>query len=204
MKRIIDKFNVQVNSLSRKSDNFESLIFRRLVIPGIAIEILLAIIVCLPTEFELNLLTQPIGGPRGIAFQAGMLPCVIILFAYSCVAFLYSIILPCKYFNGSGSFLDATRRFLIFSVLSLLMLDLLVILGWIEFILWDYIYLLNIPVVAGLTAFVLIMTSVFLYWAVKIYKRRNIKFLSIKTMEGIALFIGVLILIVGGIFLITL
>lgn len=196
---------MQITSLfGQKANNLESLVFKRLVIPGIVIEILLSIIVCSPTEFELNLLTRPIGGPRGIAFQAGMLPCVILMLAYFCVAFLYSIILPCKFLNGSCSFLDSTRRFLTFSILTFLILDILVVLGWIEFILWDYMYLLNIPVVAGLTALVFIMTSVFLYWAVLIYKRTNIKFLSIKTMEGIALFLGVLILIVGGIFLITL
>ena len=196
---------MQITSLcGNKAKNLDSLVFKRLVIPGIAVEILLAIFVCLPTEFELNLLTRPIGGPRGIAFQAGMLPCAILMFAYLCVAFLYSIILPCKFLNGSCSFLDSTRRFLTFSIITFLILDILVFLGWLEFILWDYMYLLNVPVVAGLTALVFIMTSVFLYWAVLIYKRTNIKFLSIKTMEGIALFIGVLILIVGGIFLITL
>ena len=109
-----------------KINNFDSLVFKRLVVPGIIIEVILAIIICVPAGLNMNLLTRPIGGPPGIAIQAGMIPFTILMLVYFSVAFVYTFVLPCKYFKGSRSFLDSIRRFSIFSLLVLLLLDLLV------------------------------------------------------------------------------
>ena len=176
-----------------KANNFDSLVFKRLVIPGIIIEILLAIITCLPAD--LKLLTHPVGGPPGIAIQAGMIPFTILMLVYFSVAFVYTIVLPCKYLKGSSSFLDSIRRFSIFSLIVLLLLDQLVIGGWIEFIRWDYVDILNIPVAGGLSALGFIMTGVFLYWNIKIYRQQKIRFFSLKTLEGVGIFVGTIVLI---------
>lgn len=178
-----------------KTNKFDSLVFKRLVIPGIIIEVLLTILTWVPTGLNMNLLTRSIGGPPGIAIQAGMIPCAILMLAYFSVAFVYTIVLPCKYFKGSSSFLDSTRRFSIFSLLVLLLLDLLVIFGWIEFIRWNYVDILNIPVVGGLSLLGFIMTCVFLYWSTKIYRHQKIRFFSLKTLEGVAILVGSLVLI---------
>lgn len=179
-----------------KINNFDSLVFKRLAVPGIIIEVILAIIICVPAGLNMNLLTRPIGGPPGIAIQAGMIPFTILMLVYFSVAFVYTIVLPCKYFKGSRSFLDSIRRFSIFSLLVLLLLDLLVICGWIEFIRWNYVDILNIPVAGGLSALGLIMTGVFLYWSIKIYRQQKIRLFSLKTLEGVAVFVGILVLIV--------
>lgn len=179
-----------------ESSTMDSLVFKRLVIPGIFIEVLLAMIMCIPTGLNLNLLTRPIGGPPGIVIQAGMLPCTILMLAYFSVAFVYTIVLPCKYFKGSSSFLDSMRRFSVFSLLVLLLLDLMAISGWIEFIRWNYVDILNVPLAGGLTLLVFIMTGVFLYWSIKIYRYQKIRFVSLKTLEGVAIFVGSLVLIV--------
>ena len=142
-----------------ETNNFDSHVFKRLVIPGIIIEVLLAIIICVPMGPNWNLLTRPIGGPPGLAIQAGMIPCIILMLAYFSVAFVYTIVLPCKYFKSSSSFLDSIRRFSIFSLLVLLLLDLIVTFGWIEFIRWNYVDILNIPVVGGLSALAFAMLS---------------------------------------------
>ena len=181
-----------------KINNFNSFVFKRLVIPGIIIEILLAVIVCVPTGLNLNLLTRSISGPPGIAIQAGMIPCTILMLAYFSVALVYTIVLPFKYFKGSDSFIDSTRRFSIFSILVLLLLDLIVVFGWIEFIRWNYVDILNIPVVGGLSALGFIMTGVFLYWNVKIYRYQKIRLICLKTLEGLAILLGTLVLIVGS------
>ena len=181
----------------------DSFVFRRLVIPGIIIEVLLALIICLPIDANMNLLTRSVGGPPGIAIQVGMIPCVILALAYLIVAVLYTIILPYKYYKGSTSFLSSVRRFSMFSVFVLLALDLIIIIGLVEFIRWNYVDILNIPVVAGFGSLSIIMTIVFLYWVVLLYKRMNIRFISVKTIESVILFIGVLMFVIG-IFLILL
>ena len=103
-------------------ENFETLFFRRVVVPGIIIGLILAFILCVPTGINLNLLNRPIGGPPGIAIQAGMIPCMILVLAYIGVACVYTIILPYKYCKLSVSFLGSARRFLIFSILTFSML----------------------------------------------------------------------------------
>lgn len=180
-----------------KINNIDSLIFKCLVIPGILIEILFIFITCVPIGINLNLFTRPIGGPPGIAIQAGLIPCVILMIAYFCMAGIYTIILPYKYFKKSNSFLSSVRRFSIFSVLLLLLLNLILIGGWIEFIRWNYVDLLNLPVVVGLTGLSFIMTFAFLYWTIKIYKEQQIKLFSVKTFEGVAIFGGIMLLMIG-------
>ena len=180
-----------------KANNFDSLVFKRLVIPGIIIEVLLAIIACVPTGLNFNLLTRPIGGPPGIAIQFGMMPIVMLLLVYFCVAFVYTVILPYKYYKGTNSFIDSVRRFSTFSISVLLILDLLVIGGWIEFIRWNYVDILNIPIVGGLSMLAFVMTGLFIYWNVRIYRQQNIRFFSLKTLEGVAIFLGTLVLIIG-------
>ena len=178
-----------------ETNNFDSHVFKRLVIPGVIIEVLLAIVTFVPTGLNMNLLTRSVGGPPGIAIQAGMIPCAILMLAYFSVAFVYTIVLPCKYLKGSSSFLDSIRRFSIFSLIVLLLLDQLVIGGWIEFIRWDYVDILNIPVAGGLSALGFIMTGVFLYWSIKIYRQQKIRFFSLKTLEGVGIFVGTIVLI---------
>ena len=177
------------------SNQFESLLFKRFFIPGIIIGIFLTLLICIPTGLNLSLLTRPIGGPPGIAIQAGMIPCVILVLAFMLVACVYVIILLCKYFKRSTTFLDSARRFLVFSSLLLLGLDFIAVLGWIEFVRWNYVDILNLPVVIGLSGFALIMTIVFMYWTIRIYRHQSVRFFSWKTIEGIGLFISVLVLI---------
>lgn len=184
-----------------KTNNFDSLVFMRLVIPGIIIEVLLAIITCVPTGMNLNLITRPVSGPPGIAIQLGMMPIIILMLVYFSLACVYTIMLPYKYYKGSNSFLASVRRFSTFSILVLLMLDFLVISGWIEFIRWNYVDILNVPVVGGLSVLAFIMTGLFLYWNIRIYRQQNISFFSPKTLEGVAIFLGTLVLIIGALWL---
>lgn len=181
--------------------NFETIFFRRVVLPGIIIELILAFIICVPTGINLNLLNRPIGGPPGIAIQAGMIPCMILALAYIAVACVYTVILPYKYCKSSSTFLDSARRFLIFSTLLLLVLDFIAFIGWTEFIRWNYVDILNLTVVLSLTGFVFMMTSLFLYWTIRVYRQQQIRFFSWKTVEGLGLFLTAVFLVCMALFL---
>ena len=186
-----------------KTNSFESLVFKRFVIPGIVIETLLVLIVCVPTGLNLSLLSRPIGGPPAIAMQAGMIPCAILMLAFLGVSWIYTVVFLYKYYKESSTFLNSIRRFLVFGLLVLLMLDLLALSGWIEFIRWEYVHIMNLPVVITLTTLVYIMTGVFLYWTIKTYRSQEIKFFGLKTLEGVALFVVSLVLIIGALLLLV-
>ena len=186
-----------------KTNSFESLVFKRFVIPGIVIETFLVLIVCVPTGLNLGLLSRPIGGPPAIAMQAGMIPCAILMLAFLGVSWIYTVVFLYKYYKESSTFLNSIRRFLVFGLLVLLMLDLLALSGWIEFIRWEYVHIMNLPVVITLTTLVYIMTGVFLYWTIKTYRSQEIKFFGLKTLEGVALFVVSLVLIVGALLLLV-
>lgn len=184
-----------MENIANSQADFETLFFRRLVVPGIIIELILAFLIFVPTGINFDLLSRPVGGPPGIAIQAGMIPCVILALTYVAVACVYTVILPYKYCKRSVSFLSSARRFLIFSTVLFLILDFIALAGWIEFIRWDYFHILNLPVVLSLTGFVFTMTVVFLYWTIRIYRYQKLKLFSWKTLEGIGLFLTALVLV---------
>lgn len=188
------------NNIDNNND-LRSSIYKYLIVPGIIIEVLLAVFICIPSDLNLNFLTRPVGGPPGLAIQMGMMPCVILLLAYIVIVCIYTLILPYKYHRQSDTFLNSVRRFVIFSIMVLLSLDFIATIGWIEFIRWDYLDILNIPVVQSITGLAFIMTIVFLYWFIRIYRYQKIRFFSIKTAEGIGLFFATLVIIVTMLFL---
>lgn len=188
------------NNIDNNND-LRSSIYKYLIVPGIIVEVLLMFLICIPNDLNLNFLTRPVGGPPGLAIQMGMMPCVILLLAYIVIACIYTLILPYKYHRQSDTFLNSARRFVIFSLMVLLALDFIATIGWIEFIRWDYLDILNIPVVLSITGLAFIMTIVFLYWFIRIYRYQRIRFFSIKTAEGIGLFFATLVIIVTMLFL---
>ena len=188
------------NNIDNNND-LRSSIYKYLIVPGIIIEVLLAVLICIPSDLNLNFLTRPVGGPPGLAIQMGMMPCIILLLVYVFMACVYTIILPYKYHRQSDTFLNSVRRFVIFSIMVLLSLDFIATIGWIEFIRWDYLDILNIPVVLSITGLAFIMTIVFLYWFIRIYRYQKIRFFSIKTAEGIGLFFATLVIIVTMLYL---
>ena len=183
------------NNIDNHND-LRIIVYKYLVVPGIIVEVLLMILIWIPSDLNLNFLTRPVGGPPGLAIQMGMMPCVILLLVYVVMACIYTIILPYKYHRQSDTFLNSVRRFVIFSLMVLLALDFIATIGWIEFIRWDYLDILNIPVVLSITGLAFIMTIVFLYWFIRIYRCQKIRFFSIKTAEGIGLFFATLVIIV--------
>ena len=182
------------NNIDNHND-LRTIVYKYLVVPGIIVEVLLMILICIPSDLNLNFLTRPVGGPPGLAIQMGMMPCVILLLVYVFMACVYTIILPYKYHRQSDTFLNSVRRFLIFSLMVLLSLDFIATIGWIEFVHWDYVDILNLPVVLSITGLAFIMTFVFLYWCIRIYRYQKIRFFSIKTAEGIGIFFATLVII---------
>ena len=81
------------------------------------------------------------------------------------------------------------------------MLGFIAIVGLVEFIRWDYVYILNQPVVLSLTGFVFMMIGLFLYWTIRVYRQQQIRFFSWKTVEGLGLFLTAVALVCVALFL---
>ena len=195
---MIANINQQNNCLLVSDEHIVKLkseLYKRLVIPGIILEILGVIIFGIAINSNIKFLTRPISGPPAIALQSAMLLCLCLCLPYLFVACIYSVILPYKYYKKSIGFIHTTRRFITYSIIEFLILDSLLCGGLIECYRWNYLYILNLPLVLGFLSFILIMTVVFLYWFVRIYRYQKLRFISWKTAEGIGLFLLVQVLI---------
>ena len=185
-------FNLQNNVPSELYEcvgNLKSALYKRLVIPGIILEILFVALFGVAIDSNIKFLTRPISGPPAIALQFAMLLCIYLCLPYFFVACTYSVILPYKYYKKSIGFIHSTRRFITYSIIEFLILDLLLCGGLVECYRWNYLYILNLPLVLGFSSFVLLMTIVFLYWCVRIYRCQKLRLFSWKTAEGLGLFL---------------
>ena len=179
--------------------DFESRLFKVFVLPGIAIEVILLFLFCVPTGFNINLLSGPIGGPGGIAASITMTMYYLLLTVYLLVAGIYSVILLYRYYRRRETFITSARRFLMFSCVWIVIMDVMIVLGFVDFFRWDLNSIMNLPVVFSLVAFAVLMTGVFFYWIIRIYKHLGIKVISkagIKSALKSALIYIILILLI--------
>ena len=118
----------------------------------------------------LNLVCRPMGGPAGITATIMMAIYYLPLTIYALVAGIFSVILPYKYCRRREKFVPSVRRFLVFSCVWIILIDLMVAVGFVELIRYDLGDYINHYVVFGLTFLTGLMTVVFIYWTRKVNK----------------------------------
>lgn len=175
--------------------NFESRLFKAFVLPGIALEVILLFLFCVPTGFNINLLSRSIGGPGGIAASIAITMYYLLLTVYLLVAGIYSVILLYRYYRRREKFIISARRFLTFSCVWIVIMDVMIVLGFVEFVRWHLDSYMNLPVVFSLAAFAVLMTGVFFYWIKQTYNRLGLKVISRAGLKS-ALKYFVLILLI--------
>lgn len=175
--------------------DFESRLFKVFVLPGIAMEVILLFLFCVPTEFNINLLSRSIGGPGGIAASIAITMYYLLLTVYLLVAGIYSVILLYRYYRRRENFIISARRFLTFSCVWIVIMDVMIVLGFVEFVRWHLDSYMNLPVVFSLAAFAVLMTGVFFYWIKQTYNRLGLKVISRAGLKS-ALKYFVLILLI--------
>ena len=158
--------------------DFESRLFKSFVLPGIALEVLLLLLFCVPTGLTINLLRHSIGGPRGIVASFAMNMYYQLLTEYLLVAGIYSVILFYRYYRRREKFITSARRFLMYSCVWIVIMDVMVALGFVEFVRWNLDAYMNIPVVVVLTCLAGLMTVFFIYWTRQVYKSLGLKVIS--------------------------
>ena len=168
----------------------ERKLFKGFVIPGIITEILVVAI-----GLNLNLLSNPIGGPAGMVAGLVMLKFELMLLVYLFVAGIYCILLPYKYYKKTDTFIESTRKFLKFSVIYLVIFDVLIIYQWYDCVRWTLIDSLNTQALIPLTIFTLAVTGYFIFWMRKVNQHQGIKFFSKSLIKTICIVLGVLLLL---------
>lgn len=74
-------------------------------------------------------------------------------------------------------------------------MDVMIVLGFVEFVRWHLDSYMNLPVVFSLAAFAVLMTGVFFYWIKQTYNRLGLKVISRAGLKS-ALKYFVLILLI--------
>lgn len=175
--------------------DFESRLFKRFVLPGIVIEFLLLFLFFVPTGLNINVLSHSIGGPAGISAAIALSVFYLLLTIYLFVAGIYSVILPYRYYRRREIFVSTTRKFLTFSNMWVIIVDVLILLGFVEYARWNLENYMNLPVIFSLTGFTILMTCVFFYWTDRLYKYENLKITSKESIKTLAVTMLVLLLI---------
>lgn len=173
--------NIMMDKLNTITD-FESRLFKAFVLPGIALEMLLLFFFCVPTGLTINLLSRRIAGPGGIAASITLTMYYQLLTVYLLVAAIYSVILLQKYYRRRDKFLTSARRFLMFSSVWIVLMDVMIAIGFVDFVRWNLDAYMNIPVVVALTCLAGLMTVFFIYWTRQVYNSLGLK---VRSKSGI-------------------
>lgn len=167
--------------------SFENRVFKGFVIPGVAIEILLTLMLFVQPWISTDIMTHSVGGPAGMALGFAMFPLVMMFVAYMFASAGYTVLLPLKYFRRSDSFIRSVRRFVLFSDVFLVLMDILLLNAYIESARWNFFSSLNLALVVPMTVLILIMTAFFICWTRIVYRHVGRRFITWKTVGEVVL-----------------
>ena len=174
--------------------SFEKRLFKGFVLPGVAVGVLLVLLLFVQPWISTDLLTRRIGGPAGMTIGFAMVPFAFLFMAYMMVAVVYAVLLTVKYFRNSAGLIGSARRFMLFSEVFLVVMDLMILSAFIETARWNYISALNLSLIVPLTVIAVIMTVFFISWTGRVYQHEGRKFLTWKTAGSLGLCLFLLLL----------
>ena len=174
--------------------SFEKRLFKGFVLPGVAVGVLLVLLLFVQPWISTDLLTRRIGGPAGMTIGFAMVPFAFLFMAYMMVAVVYAVLLTVKYFRNSAGLIGSARRFMLFSDVFLVVMDLMILSAFIETARWNYISALNLSLIVPLTVIAVIMTVFFISWTGRVYQHEGRKFLTWKTAGSLGLCLFLLLL----------
>ena len=174
--------------------SFEKRLFKGFLLPGVAVGVLLVLLLFVQPWISTDLLTRRIGGPAGMAIGFAMVPFAFLFMAYMMVAVVYAVLLTVKFLSRSAGLIGPARRFMLFSDVFLVVMDLMILSAFIETARWNYISALNLPLIVPLTVIAVIMTVFFISWTGRVYQHEGRKFLTWKTAGSLGLCLFLLLL----------
>lgn len=177
--------------------NFDKQLFKGFFIPGLVIELILILCFVLPESISpllgTSLLKTRIAGPGGIAVGLVFVPYQLLTIYFILVAIVNSIRLPILYKRRSEDFIKATRNFLNYGNVTLLAILIPALIQFSSLSAQDIESYVNLPVVASVFGFGLLMCGFFIFWTIKTYKHEGLKFFSKETLQGLGLSIAIIV-----------
>ena len=174
--------------------SFERRLFKGFVLPGVAVGVLLVLLLFVQPWMSTDLLTRRIGGPAGMTIGFSVMPFSFLFMDYMMVAVVYAVLLMVKFLSRSAGLIGSARRFMLFSDVFLVIMDLMILSAFIETARWNYISALNLPLIVPLTVIAVIMTAFFISWTGCVYQHEGRKFLTWKTAGSLGLCLFLLLL----------
>lgn len=166
---------------------FQDRLFKGMILPVICVGVLLTFFLFVQPWISTDVLTRPISGPAGMIVGFALMHFSMMFMVYMMVALVYAVLLPVKYFRRSDRLVKSARRFVLFSDVLLVVMDLMLLYAYIETARCNYLDILNLPLVLPLTALSIIMTPFFICWTRAVYRHEGLKFFSWKTAGSVGL-----------------
>ena len=166
---------------------FERKVMKGFVLPGIAVVILIIMMLFVQPWISTDILTHPMGGPAGMVLGFAMFSLAMMFLGYMLASIVYAVLLPVKYFKRSDSFLRSVRRFVLFSDVFLVLMDIMLLNAYIESVRWNFFSSLNLALVVPMTVLIMIMTAFFICWTRIVYRHVGRRFITWKTVGEVVL-----------------
>ena len=166
---------------------FERKVMKGFVLPGIAVMILVILMLFVQPWISTDILTRPMGGPAGMVLGFAMFSLAMMFMGYMLASIAYAVLLPVKYFRRSDTFVGAVRRFVLFSDVFLVLMDIMLLNAYIESVRWNFFSSLNLALVVPMTVLILIMTAFFICWTRIVYRHLGRRFFTWKTLGEVVL-----------------
>ena len=166
---------------------FERKVMKGFVLPGIAVVILVILMLFVQPWISTDILTRPMGGPAGMVLGFAMFSLAMMFLGYMLASIVYAVLLPVKYFRRSDTFVGSVRRFVLFSDVFLVLIDIMLLNAYIESVRWNFFSSLNLALVVPMTVLIMIMTAFFICWTRIVYRHLDRRFLSWKTLGEVVL-----------------
>ena len=174
--------------------SFDKRLFRGFVIPGVGVIVLLVLLLFVQPWISTELLSRRIGGPAGMTIGFAIVPFSVMFMVYMLVSAVYAVLLTVKYLRSSDGLIGSSRRFMLFSDVFLVVMDLMILSAFIQTARWNYISALNLPLIVPLALIAVSMTVFSISWTRCIYKHEGRRFLSWKTAGSLWLCLFLLLL----------
>lgn len=166
---------------------FERKVMKGFVLPGIAVVILIILMLFVQPWISTDILTRPMGGPAGMVLGFAMFLLAMMFMGYMLASIVYAVLLPVKYFRRSDTFVGSVRRFVLFSDVFLVLMDIMLLNAYIESVRWNFFSSLNLALVVPMTVLILIMTAFFICWTRIVYRHVGRRFITWKTVGEVVL-----------------
>lgn len=165
--------------------NFETKLFKGLVIPGVIAEVVMILVIPILMYASLGY----IGGPKGAAVGMTLLPIQMLFYSFLAIAAVYAFVLIRMRKRQSAKFVRTAREFLLCGDIAISVIMLFSI--YLTIVGWGYFYEPSVIAILALGGAAL---AYFIIWTCMVYRHEGLRFWSKTTLKSIGKAVGFILL----------